>query len=114
MFRLRAHQYGAFASYNGDGRLRSSHQGGSSMRSFFCRHLTVALGLIVLSLSARARAADEKPHPIVATVKAALKDTSKPFTLLVSLKVKDGNEEKFEKAFAKAAAGTRKEKGCKQ
>jgi quinol monooxygenase YgiN len=56
-------------------------------------------------------AADEKPHPLVVKVKGALKDTSRPFTMLVIIQVKEGAEAKFEAAFAKAIAGTRTEKG---
>lgn len=68
----------------------------------------------VLLVSTGVRAADDKPNPIVAGVKANLKDPTKPFTLLVLLKVKEGSEEKFEKAFATARAETRKEKGNMQ
>ena len=49
--------------------------------------------------------------PIVSEVKKQLKNTNKPFTMVVFLKVKKGAGAKFEKAFAKAVAGTRKEKG---
>lgn len=51
--------------------------------------------------------------PIETEVKASLKDLTKPFTLIVRLKLKDGNGPKFEEAFAKAAAETHKEKGNK-
>jgi quinol monooxygenase YgiN len=64
---------------------------------------------VALAVSAAAPAADE--NPIVASVKANLKDPDKPFTMLVRIKVKEGSEEKFEKAFAKARVETRKEKG---
>lgn len=50
-------------------------------------------------------------HPIAAQVKAKLKDPSKPFTMVVLVKLKDGSTEKFEAAFAKATKETRKEKG---
>jgi quinol monooxygenase YgiN len=66
---------------------------------------------VVLTFSALAPAADDTPNPIVAQVKANLKDPDKPFTMLVRIKVKEGSEEKFEKAFAKARVQTRKEKG---
>jgi quinol monooxygenase YgiN len=82
------------------------------MRTFH-RFALVALAFLLLSMSVPVRAADEKTDPIIANVKANLKDTSKPFTMLVLLKVKAGNEEKFEKAFSKAVEPTRKEKGCK-
>jgi quinol monooxygenase YgiN len=57
--------------------------------------------------------ATAQEHPIEAEVKASLKDLTKPFTLVVRLKVKDGSGPKFEEAFAKAAAETLKEKGNK-
>ena len=57
--------------------------------------------------------AQDKEHPIEAMVKANLKDPTNPFTLLVQLKVKHGENKKFEAAFAKAVIGTRKEKGNK-
>lgn len=70
------------------------------------------IALVVLALPTLwATAADEKPNPIVAEVKANLKDATKPFTMLVFIQIKEGSEEKFEAAFAKAIAGTRKEKG---
>ena len=71
----------------------------------------VVAAFIASGRTPSARAADEKPNPIVAEVKANLKDPSKPFTMLVFIQVKEGSEEKFEAAFAKAIAGTRKEKG---
>ena len=52
-------------------------------------------------------------NPSEQAVKAALKDPSKPFTIMVHVKVKDGAGAKFEAAFAKAIVGTRKEKGNK-
>lgn len=55
---------------------------------------------------------DDQPHPIVAQVKAELKDPAKPFTMLVRVQIKDKMQEKFETAFAKAITGTRKEKGA--
>jgi quinol monooxygenase YgiN len=56
--------------------------------------------------------AGEKEDPIVAFAKKHLKDTTRPFTLVVVLHVKEGAGEKFETAFAKALTPTRKEKGC--
>jgi quinol monooxygenase YgiN len=56
---------------------------------------------------------EEKENPIEAEVKASLKGPARPFTMLLRVKVKDGAGKKFEAAFAKAAAGTRKEKGNK-
>jgi quinol monooxygenase YgiN len=70
-----------------------------------------ALLLLVASGLAGPTVAQEKEHPIVATVRASVKDASKPFTILVHLKVKEGAGEKFEAAFARALTETRKEKG---
>jgi quinol monooxygenase YgiN len=53
----------------------------------------------------------EPDHPVVATVRAAIQDPSKPFVLVVQIKVKDGAGPKFEQAFAKVAKESRKEKG---
>ena len=66
-----------------------------------------AVASLVLSATASAQ------NPIEETVKASLKDATKPFTLVVTLKLKDGETAKFEAAFAKARALTLKEKGCK-
>src|SRR5215204_1831208 len=57
-------------------------------------------------------AAQENDDPIIAFVKTKVKDKDKPFTLLVTVKVKEGMGAKFEEAFTKAIQGTRKEKGC--
>ena len=53
----------------------------------------------------------DKPNPIETEVKESLKDLTKPFVMIVSVKIKDGGAEKFEAAFAKGRAGSRKEKG---
>jgi quinol monooxygenase YgiN len=76
-----------------------------------CSRLLVIIGGLAALLMAPRAWADEKPNPIVAQVKAELKHPTKPFTMLVFIHVKEGSEEKFEAAFAKAIAGTRKEKG---
>jgi quinol monooxygenase YgiN len=57
--------------------------------------------------------AQDNENPIEKEVKASLKDPTKPFVMYVHLKIKDGTAEKFEAAFAKARAETRKEKGNK-
>jgi quinol monooxygenase YgiN len=72
----------------------------------------LSAGLLVLALALSAISADEKPHPIIAQVKATVKDPDKPFTLVVSLQTKDGAQEKFEAAVARATKLTRREKGC--
>jgi autoinducer 2-degrading protein len=55
--------------------------------------------------------AAEPDHPVVGIVRAAIQDPSKPFVLIVQIKVKDGTGRKFEAAFAKVAKESRKEKG---
>ncbi|MGE3807493.1 MAG: putative quinol monooxygenase [Gemmataceae bacterium] len=68
------------------------------------------VGLAALLLVSSASGQD-KEDPIIATVKKALKDKSKPFTMLVLIKVKEGEAAKFEEAFVAAIKATRKEKG---
>ena len=58
-------------------------------------------------------AAQEKENPIETEVKANLKEPTKPFVMLISVKIKEGTAVKFEAAFAKARTATRKEKGNK-
>ncbi len=65
---------------------------------------------VMLAL-ALAPAFGQKEDPIVAQVKAALKDPAKPFTMVIVLHLKDGMQDKFDAAFAKAKKETRKEKG---
>src|SRR5262245_9809409 len=73
----------------------------------------LATALLAVPLLAPATAgAQEKDNPIVALVKGAVKDRDRPFTLVVALKVKKGDEKKLEAAFAGAIKATRKEKGC--
>jgi quinol monooxygenase YgiN len=67
--------------------------------------LTLTTLLIALSPAA------EPEHPVIDAVKAAIPDASKPFVLIVHIKVKDGAGEKLEQAFAGAAKESRKEKG---
>src|SRR5262249_6050970 len=68
--------------------------------------------LAVLLLVLPTAAAEEKENPILTFVKSKVKDPDKPFTLLITLKVKEGEEKKLEEVFAKAVKPTRKEKGC--
>ncbi len=65
---------------------------------------------LLLATDAQTRAADE--NPVIALIKSKVKDTKKPFALLVTFKVKAGEEKKFEAAFAPCLAATRKEPGC--
>lgn len=55
----------------------------------------------------------EQEHPALTRVKASVKDPTKPFIMIITFKVKEGQGPKFEAAFAKAIAETRKEKGCR-
>ena len=59
-------------------------------------------GLLALTLLLVGRvAAEEKPNPIVDAVKAAVKDTSKPFVLGILIKIKEGKERNSRKTSAK-------------
>lgn len=69
-----------------------------------------ALAAVVL-VGAPAPAADEE-NPVIKLIKSKVKDEKKPFAILVTFKVKAGNEKKFEEAFAPALIATRKEPGC--
>ena len=51
-------------------------------------------------------------HPVVKQMKDKLKHPEKPFTMLVTIQVKEGKEKAFEDAFLEAQKGTKKEKGC--
>ena len=74
--------------------------------------LAVPLAALVLAgADSRAGAADEE-NPIVKLIKSKVKDEKKTFALLVTFKVKAGEEKKFEEAFVPALAATRKEPGC--
>src|SRR5713101_1812584 len=68
--------------------------------------------MLAMLLLPSATAAEEKENPILTFVKSKVKDPDKPFTLLIALKVKEGEEKKLEEAFVKAVKATRKEKGC--
>jgi quinol monooxygenase YgiN len=74
--------------------------------------LAVPLAALVLAgAGSSANAADEE-NPLFKLIKSKVKDEKKPFALLVTFKVKAGNEKKFEEAFAPALIATRKESGC--
>jgi quinol monooxygenase YgiN len=69
-------------------------------------------GAVTAWVSPEAAAAADEENPVVAAVRAKLKDPARPFTLVVGLKVKEGMGEKLEAAFARASGPTHKEKGC--
>jgi quinol monooxygenase YgiN len=71
----------------------------------------VVLGVFVGSEPTQPRVSAQEPNPIVAKVKESVKDPSKPFTMIVLVKVREGQADAFEKAFVDAIKGTRKEKG---
>ena len=50
-------------------------------------------------------------HPLLRAARESLSDSTKPFTVVVKFKVKDGQGPKFEAAVANAVKETRKEKG---
>lgn len=72
----------------------------------------VALSLTVCALLVSDARSEDPPNPIAELVRAGLKDENKPFTLVVSLQVREGNGAKLEAAFEKVYGPTRKEKGC--
>jgi autoinducer 2-degrading protein len=90
----------------------SGNHKGDSMS--LCRSVpflfVLALGITVSSWSCPVRG-QEEPNPIVAQVKASVKDPGKPFVMLVHLQIKEGANKQFEAAFARAIKATRKEKG---
>lgn len=70
--------------------------------------LVLPLGLLVGQSAVRA----EDENPIVTLVRSKLKDPGQPFAMLVTFKVKAGQEKAFEEAFAPAIVATRKSAGC--
>ena len=66
--------------------------------------------LVLAGAFSAALAADD--HPVVALVKSKVKDTSKPFALLVTIKAKAGKEKEVEAVFGPCIAATKKEAGC--
>ena len=75
----------------------------------FVRAFVAALAF---SFTASSLFAADEENPIVTLVKSKVKDKSKPFSMLVTLKVKAGQEKALEEAFGPCVAATRKEPGC--
>jgi len=71
--------------------------------TFFITSLVAAAALLV--------SVQEQEHPAVTRVKASVKDPTKPFVMVITFKVKEGAGPRFEAAFARAVAATRREKG---
>jgi quinol monooxygenase YgiN len=67
--------------------------------------------LVATLLSVTQAQEKSQEHPLLRVAKESLADSTKPFTLLVRFKIKEGQGPKFEAAAAKAVKGTRKEKG---
>jgi quinol monooxygenase YgiN len=76
-----------------------------------CRSCLLALtALAVAGAFSTAPGADD--HPVIALVKSKVKDPSRPFALLVTIKAKPGKEKDVEALFAPCIAATKKEPGC--
>ncbi len=56
--------------------------------------------------------AQDAGDAIVDGIRSQLKDPSKPFTLVVKIRAKEGASQQLEAAFAEAIPPTRKEHGC--
>jgi quinol monooxygenase YgiN len=67
------------------------------------------LAAVLLSVSQAQEESTE--HRLLRVAKGSLSDSTKPFTLVIKFKVKQGQGAKFEAAMAKAVKETRKEKG---
>jgi quinol monooxygenase YgiN len=73
--------------------------------------MCLAIGLLAVLCNTNRVAGEDKENPVITSVKARLKNPDKPFTLVVTVRVREGAGERFEAAFAKAITATRKEKG---
>jgi quinol monooxygenase YgiN len=71
------------------------------------------LTAVAVSMALALLPAQPPENPILANVKAKLKHPDKPFTMLVTAKVKPGMGDKFEAALAECQKATRKEPGNK-
>lgn len=76
------------------------------------KHAFVLLATLAWLYLASSPYAGEKENPILAAAKAKVSDPKKPFTMVVLVKVKEGQARQFEEAFKPAIVATRKEKGC--
>lgn len=54
---------------------------------------------------------ESKENPLLTVARESLPDSTKPFTLVVMFKVKEGNGPKFEAAVGRAVKATTREKG---
>jgi quinol monooxygenase YgiN len=75
------------------------------------RTLTLALALAALALGSAAAQEGKKEPDVIARLKA-VKGLKGPFTLIVHVQVKEGEEKAMLEAAKPAVAATLKEKGC--
>ncbi len=73
--------------------------------------MCLAIGLLAVLWNTNRVTGQDKENPVIASIKARLKNPDKPFTLIVRIQVKEGAVNQFETAFAKAIPASRKEKG---
>ena len=73
--------------------------------------MSLAIGLLAVLWNTNRVTGQDKENPVIASIKARLKNPDKPFTLIVRIQVKEGADKQFEAAFAKAIPASRKEKG---
>ncbi len=76
------------------------------------RGLLLAAPLALLLVANTPTSAADEENPVVKMIRGKLKDEKKTFAILVTFKVKAGNEKKFEEAFGPCLTATRKEPGC--
>jgi hypothetical protein len=76
-----------------------------------CRRAHLALLVVMICTVSVQPLAAADDHPVIKLVKSKVQDPAKPFALIVTFKVKKGNEKAFEEAFAPALLATRKEPG---
>jgi quinol monooxygenase YgiN len=82
------------------------------MRSCRLTLRSSAIALALLASAASPAPGQQKPNPLVAQVRSAVKDPGKPFILVIRFQAKEGAGPKLEAAFARAVALSRREKGC--
>jgi quinol monooxygenase YgiN len=68
----------------------------------------LVLAAVLLSVAQQGQSMEDV---ILGVAKKNLSDTTKPFTLVIKFRVKEGQAAKFEAAMAKAVKETRKDKG---
>lgn len=73
--------------------------------------MNLVLATLALAVVAPQAPKAAKEEGIVTLVKSKIADPAKPFTILVTVKVKEGQNEAFEAAHKLAATGTAKEAG---